>query len=761
MGKSETSRPGRESLKNQLLDLVRPPITDRRFWMTQTLVAVVLLVHLGSGLASSLGRIPAVGLVWILFLLVPIFYSRNVFGLGASLAVALEGIVFSIPQELLLPQGRSQQWGAWSIWSIWGVLSVFLVTAVLLGERFDKQREHHEAEMAAELLRTEQRFQLAFANNIAGMLISDLDGRPLVVNNSFCNMVGRDSEEIITLGSEAFTFHDDQGIGVEASAQMLGGVRPQTIYTKRYVHKDGRIVWAEISRSLARDKMGNPQYFISSIRDITEERSLLAQLSYQAMHDPLTGLANRLEFEDRLANALARSDEGNKNVAVFLIDLDEFKDVNDTFGHQVGDDLLIEVSRRLERVARPTDILCRFGGDEFLYLGEAITDSREAEAIARRLLSVFDEPFVIGEEHLDQAASIGVAICVGDESSPDLLRDADTALSDAKRQGKNCHVLFRPEMRDQVSSRIGLVQELRRSLEAGEIEMHYQPIVDLISSQTVGFEGLMRWKHPELGWVPPYVFIPLAEQSKLIYDLGFFALNEAVREAASWRHIEQREHQPYIAVNLSPRQFHDPELIAKIKKILNANQLEPTRLVLEITEGAAFIDIDSAERIAFRLRQLGVSLAIDDFGTGYSSLSYFTVLRPSILKIDQSFLSRAHESANGERLLGAIVAIGKSLDAKVVAEGIETFPQLELLRRLGCDFGQGYLFSPAARSGNLSDLLESVSSPGSSSPPAPRKWQQFQTLTERTRLPRGKRGMGVSRRDSVNGEAGQDGHGAE
>ncbi len=761
MKKSETSRPGRESLKNQLLDMMRPPLSDRRFWMTQSLIAVALLVHLGSGLASSLGKIPVVSLVWLLFLLVPIFYSRNAFGLGASLAVALEGIVFSIPQELLLPQGRSQQWGAWSIWSIWGILSVFLVAAVLLGERFDTERSLHEAEMAAELLRTEQRFQLAFANNIAGMLISDLGGHALVVNNAFCNMVGRDSEEIITLGSEVFTFHDDQGIGVEASAQMLSGERPQTIYTKRYVHKDGRIVWAEISRSLARDKSGNPQYFISSIRDITEERSLLAQLSYQAMHDPLTGLANRLEFEDRLANALARGGEGNKNLAVFLIDLDEFKDVNDTFGHQVGDDLLVEVSRRLEKVACPTDVLCRFGGDEFLYLGEAITDSKEAEAIARRLLGVFDEPFVIGEEHLDQAASIGVAICTGDESSPDLLRDADTALSDAKRQGKNCYVLFRSEMRDQVSSRIGMVQELRRSLEAGEIEMHYQPIVDLISSQTIGFEGLMRWNHPEFGCVPPYVFIPLAEQSKLIYDLGFFALNEAVREASSWRHIKQRDRQPYIAVNLSPRQFHDPELIAKIKKILNANQLEPTRLVLEITEGAAFIDMDSAERIAFRLRQLGVSLAIDDFGTGYSSLSYFTVLRPSILKIDQSFLSRAHESANGEQLLGAIVAIGKSLDAKVVAEGIETISQLELLRRLGCDFGQGYLFSPAARSDDLSDLLECVSSTSSSSPPEPHKWQQFQILTERVRSPRGKRGIGVSRRDSINDEAGQGGLGAE
>ncbi len=504
----------------------------------------------------------------------------------------------------------------------------------------------------------------------------------------------------------------DRDIANNWTVRMLAGEQSEVFYTKRFLHKDGHVVWVEVSRSLARDEASKPQYFINSVRDITEERSLLAQLSHQALHDPLTGLANRIMFEDRLTQALARASRENKRLAVLLIDLDEFKDINDTFGHQVGDDLLAEVARRLKQATRAGDTLCRFGGDEFLYLSEGLTNHSEAETIAERLLSVFDEPFIIGEESLSQAASIGIATCQGGKGFVELLRDADTALSDAKRQGKNRYTVFRPEMHDQVSNRIGLVQELRRSFDSDKILMHYQPIVDLATSQTVGVEALMRWNHPEHGWVPPYVFIPLAEQSKLIFDLGSFALHQAVSEAASWRHLDQREEQPYVTVNLSPRQFHDPDLLSKIKEVLEANEFAPGRLVLEITEGVAFVDIDSATRVASRLRQLGVSLAIDDFGTGYSSLSYFTLLRPSILKIDQSFVNRAHDSANGERLLEAIITIGNSLDAIVVAEGIETTTQLEMLRGLGYNFGQGYLFSPAVPSADLVGMLETVQMDG-------------------------------------------------
>ena len=706
---------GRQLQKDLLWSITHPPINDRRFWLAQSLLAAALLIHLGAGIARDLGRSPVPGFVLILFLFIPIVYAGSIFGLAGSVAVALEGIIFSITQELLLPHSASQLWGAWSI------LAAVLVIPVLLGVCFDKKRERHAVGPAAKLLQSEQCFHLAFANNIAGMAVTDLETRMLAVNSSLCKMLGRESEELLGQDFAPFTVPEDRHISKKLSERALKGGQSQGTYTKRYQHKDGHIVWAEVSAALAYDELGNPEYFVTSIRDITEERLLLAQLSFQAQHDPLTGLANRAMFEDHLTKAIARSARGKKTLAVFLIDLDEFKDINDTFGHQIGDDLLREVARRLEQLTRSSDILCRFGGDEFLYLSEGLTNPHETEAIAKRLLSAFDEPFTVGEESLDQAASIGIATCVGENDSVNLLRNADTALSEAKHEGKNRYALFQPEMYDQVSSRIGLVQELRRSFGTDEVLMHYQPIVDLNTSQTVGVEALMRWNHPELGWVPPYVFIPLAEQSKLIFDLGSFALGQAVREAASWRHLDQREAQPYIAVNLSPRQFRDPELLNKIKEVLETNQFEPSRLVLEITEGAAFADIDAAARVASRLRQLGVSLAIDDFGTGYSSLSYFTVLRPSILKIDQSFVGRAHDSVDGERLLGAVITIGHSLGAKVVAEGIETTSQLEMLRSLGYHFGQGYLFSPAVPSADLSDMIENVSiSSGVSPPPPPR-----------------------------------------
>ena len=227
-------------------------------------------------------------------------------------------------------------------------------------------------------------------------------------------------------------------------------------------------------------------------------------------------------------------------------------------------------------------------------------------------------------------------------------------------------------MHDQLSNRIGLVKELRRSFDSDEILMHYQPIVDLATSQIVGVEALMRWNHPEYGWVSPHVFLPLAERSELVFDLGSLALRQAVSEAASWRYLDRRDQQPYVSANLSPRQFHDPELLRKVKEVLEANEFAPSRLILEITERAVFVDIDSATRVASGLRQLGVSLAIDDFGTSYSSLSHLTLLRPGLLKVQQSCLNPSDSSANGKRLLEAVIAIGRTLDAIVVAKGIET-----------------------------------------------------------------------------------------
>ena len=565
---------------------------------------------------------------------------------------------------------------------------------------------HRAAEEA--MIEAEKRFELAFANNVAGMLITDLDRRGLAVNHSFCKMIGRNDEEILGKDTEAFTFPDDRGLADSLSAQMLTGGEPQAVYTKRYLHKDGRLVWAEVSKSLAHDESGVPQYFVNSVRDVTEERTLLDQLSFQALHDPLTGLANRAMFQDRISIALERTTRDNRWMAIFLIDLDDFKDVNDTYGHQTGDELLVSVARRLEKASRLGDTLCRFGGDEFLYLAEGLKSPKEAEMIASRLLGVFDQPFLLSDQSLTQAASVGLATCLGGDSCDNLLRGADNALYEAKRQNGGHYKVFQPKMHRHNSTRIRLVQDLQHAYDTDQLLLHYQPIVELSTGETTGFEALMRWNHPTHGWVAPDVFIPLAERSRLVFDLGTLAIRQAISEATSWQHPDPSHQQPYVAVNLSPRQFHDPDLLRKIKEALDANEFDPNRLVLEITEGAAFVDIDKAARVAAGLRNLGVALAIDDFGTGHSSLSYFTLLRPRILKIDRSFVDRTQSSASDQRLLTALLAIGDSLNASVVAEGIETTVQLDMLRSLGYKFGQGYLFSAPVPPADLRTIMEKV-----------------------------------------------------
>lgn len=557
-------------------------------------------------------------------------------------------------------------------------------------------------------IEAEKRFQLAFDNNVAGMLITDLRRKGLAVNQSFCKMIGRDATEILGKDTEAFTFPDDRGVADRLSARMLAGGKPQQIYTKRYVHKDEYLVWTEVSKSLARDESGVPQYFINSVRDITEERTLFDQLSFQALHDPLTGLANRAMFQDKISLALEKTTRENRWMAIFLIDLDDFKDVNDTYGHQTGDELLIAVARRLEKVSRLGGTLCRFGGDEFLYLAEGLSSPKEAEGIATRLLGVFDQPFVLSDQCLTQTASVGVATCLGGESCDNLLRGADNALYEVKRQHGGHYKVFQPKKHRHNSTRIRLVQDLQHAFDANQLQLHYQPIVELSTGETMGVEALMRWSHPIHGWVSPDVFIPLAERSRLIFDLGTLAIRQSIGETVSWLHPDPTHQQPYVAVNLSPRQFLDPNLFRKIKEVLDANEFDPNRLVLEITEGAAFLDIEKASRVAKGLRNLGIVLAIDDFGTGHSSLSYFTLLHPRILKIDRSFINRMQSNTSDQRLLAALIAIGDSLNASVVAEGIETTDQLDMLRSLGYKFGQGYLFSAAVPATDLRKIIEKV-----------------------------------------------------
>ncbi len=447
---------------------------------------------------------------------------------------------------------------------------------------------------------------------------------------------------------------------------------------------------------------------LRELKDSYRQRDdLEANLWHQALHDPLTGLSNRALLEDRLALARARVARQGGMAAVWMLDLDAFKDVNDTQGHLVGDQLLIAIARRLAAVTRSSDTLCRFGGDEFVYLAEGLRARSEIEDLGARLLGQFVEPFVVGDLYFEQHASVGIAVCDGDtDSEADFVRDADAAMYMAKGQRAGSYVVFTSDMREKAVSEFSMVQELRSALLHGELSRYYQPIFDLEMIEIVGFEALMRWNHPDRGWVAPDVFIPLAEKSDLIFDLGRFALREALSTAAAWDHLPTRARRPFVAVNLSARQFHDAGILALIRSILEEHAFEPGLLVIEVTEHTALLDTTDTVNVIASLASFGVDLALDDFGTGYSSLSHLTMLRPAYIKVDRSFISPSAPTSQSDTLLEAIVSLGHKLAISVLAEGVETRAQFKTLRDLGCEFAQGYLFSPALPASELAALFD-------------------------------------------------------
>lgn len=570
----------------------------------------------------------------------------------------------------------------------------------------------------------ERRFLLAFQHSMAPMVFKDLDNRVIEVNDAYCDFIGRDRERLIGSTLQEFAHPDDVAMSAVLHRRLLDGEVDRARYTKRFVHADGHIIIAEISKAGARDEHGDLLYFVASVRDMTEERALTTQLTHQALHDPLTGLANRALFDDRLAQAHARSQRLGHMDAVFLLDLDDFKGINDAHGHMVGDELLIAVAHRLRGASRESDTLCRFGGDEFLYLAEGLTSAREAQGIAARLLASLDEPFELAQHHVDQHASMGVAIW--DSTSCDineLIQKADVALYEAKRQGRRRLAFFTPDLQQEAMNRFTIVQELRQALQHGDLTMHYQPIVDLHSMSPVGFEALMRWQHPERGFIAPNVFIPLAESSDLIFELGAMALRDSLAALAGWIGASVGQ-PPFVAVNFSARQFREPGMVSLIARALEESGVAPDRLMIEITESVTLLDTSETLEVIDELRALGVGIALDDFGTGYSSLSYLSRLNPSIIKIDKSFVAPAHEDTRDDALLEIIVALGNKVHMTMLAEGIESGAQLRRLRELGCDLGQGYVFSPAVPAHLVPDLLNGdfahaiVRHPDGVSPPA-------------------------------------------
>jgi diguanylate cyclase (GGDEF)-like protein len=406
-----------------------------------------------------------------------------------------------------------------------------------------------------------------------------------------------------------------------------------------------------------------------------------------AHHDALTDLPNRLMFDERLKLELTRVRRGER-FALHLLDLDQFKAVNDKLGHQVGDQLLKAVAERSFRLLRETDMIARMGGDEFAIIQTAITAEGEAATFARRLNDVIKQPYDIGGHQVLVGASIGIALAPADGDTADqLIKNADLALYQAKGHGGRAFCFFEKELNDRLQARSALAADLRKALTAGEIELHYQPIVSLEQNQMTGVEALMRWHHPERGPIPPSEFIPLAEEIGLIVPLGDWAIRQACAQVAAWPEPIK------IAINVSPHQFKQPGLVATLASALAASGLQANRLEIEITESILLKDSEANIAVLRQLHSLGVKIVLDDFGTGYSSLSYLQSFPLDKIKIDQAFIKNITTKGDTIKIVRAIVTLARGLGMTTTAEGVETKEQLDIVRCEGCDEAQGYLFS--------------------------------------------------------------------
>lgn len=473
----------------------------------------------------------------------------------------------------------------------------------------------------------------------------------------------------------------------------------------RMLHKDGSFRWM-LSRGLAvQNASGKPLRMAGSLTDITEAK----------VSDPLTGLPNRLLFIDRLGRAIQHERRHKDHLfAVLFFDLDGFKMINDSLGHLIGDQLLVGVANRLERCLRSGDTvarichgftMARLGGDEFTVLLEDLKDPADAKKAAERLMKELASPFVLAGKEVFTSVSIGIALSNPSYEEPeDILRDADTAMYRAKSLGKARYEVFDADMRASVMARLQLETDLRRAVERQEFVNFYQPIVSLASGQIVGFEALLRWQHPTRGMVGPHEFIPLAEETGLIRELGWWNLREACRQMAKWRR-QYRDSFLTMSVNLSAKQFVQRNLVNEIRGLLDDLQLPPRSLRLEITESTVMGDPASAVKMLEEIKSLGISLAIDDFGTGYSSLSYLHRFPLDTLKIDRSFISGMDQGIEGMEIARTILPMAKNLQLDVIAEGVETVEQLTTLKKLQCKYGQGYFFSRPVSAKDAEALL--------------------------------------------------------
>ncbi len=568
--------------------------------------------------------------------------------------------------------------------------------------------ERHQAEQA--LAQRERLFRAMIERSSDAIAIVDQAGRIRYTSPSTGRLTGYHLEGFLARPVDAFTLihpHDRERV----RHQLLSLIhRPGETETAefRYRHADGSWRWLEATGSNWLDDSAI-QGVIVNYRDITERKHVELRLQHRILHDPLTGLPNRLLLSDRLLQAIRRSQRNpDYRFAVLFLDLDHFKFVNDSFGHPVGDRLLITIASRLQHCLRSVDTCARHGGDEFVVLLDDIDKETDAIQIAGRVLQQVRQPIECEGHVLHISASVGIVFNATEYRDPvEILRDADIAMYQAKAGGKSRYTVFHPGMREAAQARLKLEMELRQAIERREFKVFYQPIIAMASGQLMGFEALVRWQHPERGILSPAAFLAVAEESGLSEAIGWQVLEQVCQQLVEWRQTLPNTDRLSVSVNLSARQFMLPDLYPRIIALLTQYRLPPSCLKLEITENALMEQSRIASAVLTRLRESGIQIVIDDFGVGYSSLSYLVQLPIDMIKIDRNFILQIDQTEHSHAVVNTIVNLAMSLNLEVVAEGLETPSHLERMRLVGCHYGQGYLIGHPLPSSDVTRWLTS------------------------------------------------------
>ena len=557
------------------------------------------------------------------------------------------------------------------------------------------------------MLKSEEQFRLTFEMAPIGMAITAINGQFTRVNQALCDALGYEEQELLKLSFADITYAEDLELHQAQQKALLENKGSDFQIETRYISRDLRIVDAILKVVIVRDSKGQALHFNNQIVDITERKHMEKQLLHDALHDSLTGLPNRALFMDRLDHELKRTQTNPDYVfAVLFLDLDRFKVVNDSAGHLVGDQLLIEIARRLEKAVNFIDTVARLGGDEFTILLENIHNIENAIAVAEKIDRALRIPFKLQGYELFSTASIGIALSSQGYTKPEeIMRDADLTMYSAKEQGRARYEIFNSSLHDRAITRLQLETDMRRGIEREEFLIYYQPISCLETGKLSGFEALARWKHPTRGIVPPVEFIPVAEETGTIIPLGTWILKQACQQMKLWHEKYPQTSSLQISVNLSGKQLREPSLLEKIDSILQETGLSGKNLKLEITESSLIENMEVATQTLLEIKSRDIKLSMDDFGTGYSSLSYLHRFPVDILKIDRSFVQDIQFNKGNYAIVKAIITLAHVLDMEVIAEGIEDPYQLEQLKFLNCEYGQGYYFAKPLNQQQAEELI--------------------------------------------------------